>query len=422
MNSNNLYSINIGFNSGPTKTGDQAISIGTGSGASGQNTGAIAIGYQSGNTAQGTNAIAVGIQAGYSAQSSGAVAIGYQAGGTNQGLNSVAIGSGAGCSNQGQNSVAIGTGSGASGQNTGAISIGYQSGNTAQGTNAIAVGIQAGYSAQSSGAVAIGYQAGGTNQALNSVAIGSGAGYSNQRQNSVAIGNQAGGYNQGQYSVAIGYNAGITAQSDRTIVINASGSQINPSVTDGCFINPVTIRTGVTASGSGYGMYYNAFTKELVANNVRMYAFSLSSSAYTPGANTNLKFIFGAITPPPTYVGSQSFYAKFTIQISTPQNNSNNGGFRRFELYYFDIYGTGGGIANTFNDYTASQITVGWSALSTSVSGTTLTVNSGYTSTLTSPIITTVNIEMYICNAGPTAVSIQDVTGTYPLQRIIYPF
>jgi hypothetical protein len=107
MNSNNLYSISIGFNSGPTKLGDQVISIGTNAGASNQNTGAIAIGYSAGSTAQGTNAIAIGVDAGQSNQSTSAIAIGVGAGQTNQGTYSIAIGYLAGQSAQASNSIIL---------------------------------------------------------------------------------------------------------------------------------------------------------------------------------------------------------------------------------------------------------------------------------------------------------------------------
>jgi hypothetical protein len=81
------------------------------------------------------------------------------------------------------------------------------------------------------------------------VAIGSNAGQNYQNAYSVAIGASAGLTNQGHYSIAIG---AYSNAKDKSIVMNASGTDFHPSGTDGFFVKPIR-----TASGGGIVEYTN---------------------------------------------------------------------------------------------------------------------------------------------------------------------
>jgi hypothetical protein len=142
------------------------------------------------------------------------------AGRLNQGTKGVAIGDRAGESNQGEAGVAIGGGAGKISQNVYAISIGQSAGTIGQHSNAIAIGRNAASDTQGSYAIAIGDSAGVTSQ--------------------------------GENAIAIGRNAARTQGFANTIVLNASGGDLNPVATDSVYIknfrNSTTQHTNVLSS------------------------------------------------------------------------------------------------------------------------------------------------------------------------------
>ena len=175
-----------------------------------------------------SNAVAIGTNAGHTAQETQSVAIGNLAGYSNQAAYSVAIGSSAGNSNQGTGSVAIGTGAG----------------NSLQGQNCVAIGTSAGY----------------INQLGASIAIGDAAAAFNQAANAIAIGHQAGETGQGQTTIAIGYFAGKTNQHSNSIILNASGSELD-AANQGFYVKP--IQSGASQSNT---LTYNTGTGEIFYN------------------------------------------------------------------------------------------------------------------------------------------------------------
>lgn len=92
--------------------------------------------------------------------------------------------------------------------------------------------------------------------ALQSVTIGHGAGYGNTRGNNVVAIGEAAGINQKSYSVALGAEAGINAGANsiaigyrssdsntvynNTIVLNASGANLNPGSANTLYIKPIS--------------------------------------------------------------------------------------------------------------------------------------------------------------------------------------
>jgi len=201
------YSVAVGFNAGNDNQGQDAISIGRESGETSQNAQSISIGFKAGQNAQNINAISIGSSAGQNTQNINAIAIGPLSGQNNQGEKAIAIGLNSGNINQGPSSISIGDGSGQNTQGQNAISIGVISGNINQGTSSIAIGAQSGRNIQGSNSIAIGVMSGQNNQGQNAVAIGNSAGNSNQPANS--------------------------------IVMNATGSILNGSLTNACYIKPI---------------------------------------------------------------------------------------------------------------------------------------------------------------------------------------
>ena len=143
------------------------------------------------------------------------------------------------------------------------IALGNNAGKTSQGSYSVAVGTNAGQTSQGGTAVAVGYNAGQSNQLANAVAIGWNAGKTSQGNSSIAIGTDAGNGSQGQYAIAIGASAGIggtNAQAANTIILNASGLELDgvASQTNSFYVAP--IRNTTSTSGI---LQYNSTTKEV---------------------------------------------------------------------------------------------------------------------------------------------------------------
>ena len=315
-----VNSVAVGNGAGFFLQGDESIAIGDSAGYQ-QSTNGIAIGYYAGYS-QGYNTIAIGTEAGYGYQNSNSVAIGNYAGGDIQDIESVAIGDSAGVtqssfavaigyyagtSNQHQGAIAIGSNAGSNSQGAKSIAIGAAAGQLSQGSNAVAIGNTAGYQqsynsvsiglnagfsqqqdavaigsfaaashqhqasiaignsagfTQSSFAIAIGYQAGSGDQSELAIAIGSNAGHLTQGNNTVAIGAGAGYSNQGQFAVAIGAGAGQNDQSTCTIVLNATGFELDTVQASSFYVAPIRYDSTVTTSF----LQYNTVTNEVVWN------------------------------------------------------------------------------------------------------------------------------------------------------------
>ena len=191
------------------------------------------------------------------------VAIGQCAGAIGQCYESVAIGVRAGYLHQGCRSVAIGVCAGANTQSNYAVAIGPYAGCNGQGYEAVAIGYYAGGCRQGEYAIAIGCDAGSYRQGQNAVAIGTDAGREDQSVNAVAIGTYAGYCNQGAYSIAIGYESGYSNQATGTIIINATGSEVNgvPCQQNSLYVAPIR---SVSTAGSA-ALYYCSSSKEITA-------------------------------------------------------------------------------------------------------------------------------------------------------------
>jgi len=150
------------------------------------------------------------------------------------------IGRGTGETNQDSDCITIGDSAGNSNQGLRAIAFGNDSGKFDQGNYALAFGNAAGNNLQGARAVAIGTSAGVYNQNFSAVAIGRQAGLSNQGSHCIAIGTDTGLESQGIYSIAIGYDSNALASS---IVLNATGSALYPTTTDGFFVKPIKTDT-----------------------------------------------------------------------------------------------------------------------------------------------------------------------------------
>ena len=111
-------------------------------------------------------------------------------------------------------------------------------------------------------AVSVGGAAGQTSQGSGGIAIGYGAAANVQGTSSIAIGKEAARYNQGQYAIAIGAVAGYpNAQANNSIVINATGANLDAPGANRLYIKPV--RTVNSTAGLNQ-LYYNSTTGEIV--------------------------------------------------------------------------------------------------------------------------------------------------------------
>jgi DNA-binding beta-propeller fold protein YncE len=157
----------------------------------------------------------------------------------------------------GTRAVAIGNFAGNSDQDHAAIAIGNFTGYATQGRAAVAIGDKAGSNVQAEKAIAIGHRAGYEYQNTQSIAIGAYAGQANQGNYAVSLGAHSGSYNDGQtgqgdYAISIGYNAGHTNQNTHSIVINASGSDLDTTQDSAFYVRPVRKVVNETANVLAY--------------------------------------------------------------------------------------------------------------------------------------------------------------------------
>jgi hypothetical protein len=319
-------SIAVGYRSGQSNQHAYALAIGSSAGNSNQQNSALAIGYQSGATDQSANAIALGSSSGNFNQSVNSIGIGTNSGNSNQGINSIGIGVDSALISQGNNSLAIGAFSGVNNQGNDAISLGHLSGRVSQQVNSIAIGHQtgdtslgaqsvaighlAGYNLMGANSVAIGHNSGVDNMSIQSVAIGNQSGQNAMGTESVAIGNRAGRQNLGSTSIAIGDRASDSGGSfASTIVINGTGSNLNPAQASSTYIKPIRSLTQAQT------LHYDDGTGEITrANNVSL----------TQGANVTITGTYPAFTIAATGGSSPAVFGGLIvsqpISVSTPAN------------------------------------------------------------------------------------------------------
>ena len=220
------------------------------------------------NPTNNGGSIGIGYQACDSSNLAYNVAIGYQAGRQQQGDGfpfqgqSVAVGFQAGESFQSNHGVALGAYAGRLNQKDAAVACGFFSGNDTQGKYAIAIGNATGQSSQGDFGVAIGASSGNIHQGIESLACGSFAGHKNLGYQSVALGHRA-SYDGGDFS--------------NTIVINATGTDLDPEGTDRTYIKPIREQL------NNDFLFYNSISGEVT----RSVAVNFTSNIFINGDRGN---------------------------------------------------------------------------------------------------------------------------------------
>ncbi len=266
------FGIGIGSGDSSTIPDTTAVVLGPHNDATGPNNAdyTIAIGNFAGQMDQGTNCVAIGNEAGYTGQIYYSVAVGPQAGSFSQGFvneefpvegGSVAIGVESGMFTQGSTSVAVGAAAGASFQGIASVAVGFRAGVITQGENSTAIGYQSGQFNQGFGCIAIGGNAGNTGQSSTAISIGLTAGSNSQGNSAIAIGVGAGYQNQGTGAIALGSLAGYTTQDANSIIINATGIEVDSVGTSTCVITPIRNFDSVEIAGSR--LHYDNITGEV---------------------------------------------------------------------------------------------------------------------------------------------------------------
>lgn len=278
-----------------------AVAIGKYAGNYGQQSYGVAIGYGAQNGYGGCNAVAIGHYAGSYGQNTSAVAIGHQAGACCQGYRSVSIGRWAGQCCQCYQSVAIGALAGREYQGECSVAIGRHAGLVNQGCNSVAIGHQAGqglgdsqYYCHINATYVSGGASGATTFVVDTVAgihpgmYPEGANLGPQKVTAVntstneitldfgTFGQLSGTYYfygaQGSNAVAIGAYAGLSVQQDNSIIINATGVEVNSAGTGTTVIKPIAPTT------TGNPLYYNADTGQITYGTVNRYVSTATST------------------------------------------------------------------------------------------------------------------------------------------------
>jgi len=278
--------------------------------------------------------IGIGYQACDSSNLSYNVAIGYQAGRQEQGLGfpfqgqSVAVGFQAGESFQKNHGVALGAYAGRINQQDAAVACGFFSGNDSQGKYSIAVGNATGQSSQGDFGVAIGASAANIHQGIESLACGSFAGHKNLGYQSVALGHRA-SYDGGDFS--------------NTIVINATGTDLDPEGTDRTYIKPIREEL------NNDFLFYNSISGEVT----RSVAVNFTSNVLINGVAGAFNEVItgdgtgGVYWALPTLPASPTFTNVTTQEIdggvtnvSIKLNDTSLGAQLRFNAGYANLYFT----------------------------------------------------------------------------------
>ena len=160
--------------------------------------------------------------------------------------------------------------------------------------------------------IAIGDSAGKVSQKNYTIAIGNFAAETNQGEYSLALGYEAGRENQGAYSIAIGNKAGYQDQCDNTIILNATNSQLNSTISNSLYIKPIREIENMPLKSlyydvtSGEITYYNSFSNTTdesinvlnieVSNNLRVQNVLIKNLLDHFSKSRNLTFLGGDIS------------------------------------------------------------------------------------------------------------------------------
>jgi hypothetical protein len=210
--------------------------------------------------------------------------------------NTIALGYATAVISPGTDFVAIGSHAAQQGGGNRTVSIGYYAGYYGAnviGDETISIGSNAGAWDQDSFGVAIGPDSGVYFQSTEAVAIGRFAGYgqnsniaAGQKQAAIAIGSRSGSVGQGQFAIAIGANSGRTispgsvAQANNSIVLNATGTDLNASTASTLIIKPVRNNAGTSP------LYYDSGTGEVTySDSGNIAATSIVTSAAAPASS-----------------------------------------------------------------------------------------------------------------------------------------
>ena len=219
------------------------------------------------------------------------------------------------------------------------------------GSSQVHIGAASGASNQGLSTIAIGADAACSDQGDYSIGIGVKAGANQQGNFSIALGYLAGQATQGQNSIAIGSYAGQNDQPANNIILNASGTPLNAVSTNALFIDP--IRGPVT---TGYGLYYDSGTKEIV------YGPSTTGGGGSLPAGTNYSdYLFYNSTTSNWEVGTTKVHIGSNAGLISQGSNTVAIGY----LAGVDTQGDGSIAIGTFSGYTSQanySVAIGYSA------------------------------------------------------------
>ena len=152
------------------------------------------------------------------------------------------------------------------------VMIGYEVGAAGTAEGAVALGKFAGYSVGNANITAVGTLAGSLNARANSVSIGVGAGW----------GNVLSGGGTGLNSIAIGAFAARAGSANNTIILNATGANLNgvAAQANSFYVAPIrSDNNSVTGNTSYSALVYNSVTSEITRVPASIPTFSATSTA-----------------------------------------------------------------------------------------------------------------------------------------------
>ena len=172
------------------------------------------------------------------------------------------------------------------------VCIGFDAGLTA-GENSTSIGNFSNENSTAPNLISIGFQAGRDDNKSGSISIGNGAHISHGGVNAISIGTSSGAGiagSNGDNSICIGQSAGQTTASDNSIILNATGNQLN-SNNSGLYIKP--IRTDNTSLSNL--LQYDLSSGEITSTNItpidiNPFNYIFDTTITTPPLSGQLRF------------------------------------------------------------------------------------------------------------------------------------
>jgi len=177
--------------------------------------------------------------------------------------------------------VQLGANSGVGSPGSNRVAIGANAGSSNSGSFTVSIGDYAGLATQGDGAIAIGYNSGFSGMGNSSIAIGANAGTGGTGLKSIMIGDYATASNANVISIGANAGRGAGSQGNNSIVLNATGANLQTTTANTFTVKPIRSATG------GNVLYYDSTTGEITFSTLGNLSLVQFQETVLASANTS---------------------------------------------------------------------------------------------------------------------------------------